>query len=269
MKTSIIQNLENSYKPSSLEPEHNNQNNQNTNYPYCRLEWRMGHLLVLPPGQHKQPYLPAFDHLGTLVKCLQATPAKIVRIDPRIGEAKVKTWVEACNQAGKPIYLNISSLEKLEKTFQSPNYFSKPVQLTFEWLSALLFAIALLPIWLIIMAWSVISGTESRFSQTWHVGKRGRVIKLWKFRTVSNENGTDIVTPFGAFLQKSGLENLPHLINVLRGEISLFGHRGWSLEDALAQNLELTRNGKGLLGLSGTWKVEPEASLLHLDSQTL
>jgi putative colanic acid biosynthesis UDP-glucose lipid carrier transferase len=66
-------------------------------------------------------------------------------------------------------------------------------------------------------------------------GLRGDQIEVWKFRTMSVlEDGDKVVqakkndprvTRFGAFLRRTSLDELPQLINVLHGTMSMVGPR--------------------------------------------
>jgi len=75
-------------------------------------------------------------------------------------------------------------------------------------------------------------GTPVIYKQT-RVGKDEKLIKLWKFRTMTNERDAvgsllpdaERLTPFGIFLRKTSLDELPQFINVLIGDLSIVGPR--------------------------------------------
>jgi len=92
------------------------------------------------------------------------------------------------------------------------------------------------PVMLVIAIAIKLTGKGPIFFRQDRLGKDARIFRLYKFRTMI-PNAINIgaglathekdprITPVGAFLRKSSLDELPQLINVLKGNISLVGPR--------------------------------------------
>lgn len=101
-------------------------------------------------------------------------------------------------------------------------------------LSILILSVAAVPMLLIAAAIKLTSAGPALFKQR-RAGLDGREITVWKFRTMTvQEDGDDVtlvvrgdkrVTPFGAFLRRTSLDELPQFLNVLRGDMSIVGPR--------------------------------------------
>lgn len=101
---------------------------------------------------------------------------------------------------------------------------------------ALALLIVLSPIFIIIMLLLSLTGERQVFYHQERVGFKKRKFKIWKFATMlknSPNMGTGDVTisndprliPLGAFLRKTKLNELPQLINVFKGEMTVVGPR--------------------------------------------
>jgi len=101
-------------------------------------------------------------------------------------------------------------------------------------LSVVFLAISAVPMLVIAGVIWVTSGSPILFKQR-RYGLGGKPVEVWKFRTMTVcEDGAQFVqatkndprvTPFGAFLRKTSLDELPQLINVLTGSMSIVGPR--------------------------------------------
>jgi sugar transferase EpsL len=90
-------------------------------------------------------------------------------------------------------------------------------------------------------------------------GYRGRIFTLYKFATMRNLRGADgqqlpdaeRLTGLGRFLRASSIDELPELINVLRGEMSIVGPRPLLVKYLPLYSLEQMRRHDVLPGITG------------------
>ena len=84
--------------------------------------------------------------------------------------------------------------------------------------------------------WNVLTGEHEIFYKQTRIGKNGKQFEIIKFATMlknSSELGTGGFTefndsrflPLGSFMRKTKINELPQLLNILRGEMSLVGFR--------------------------------------------
>ncbi|HKR65209.1 MAG TPA: sugar transferase [Thermoanaerobaculia bacterium] len=107
---------------------------------------------------------------------------------------------------------------------------------------------------LIALAIRVTMGAPVIFRQQ-RGGLRGRRIEILKFRTMSGSGSPDTdaqrITPLGRFLRRTSLDEIPQLVNLLRGEISLVGPRPLMAEYLERYSVEQARRHDVLPGITG------------------
>lgn len=100
-------------------------------------------------------------------------------------------------------------------------------------------------------------------------GLNGEIFPVFKFRTMSNlmdVNGQLLsdekrLTKLGSLLRKLSLDELPQLINVLRGEMSLVGPRPLLVEYLPLYSAEQSRRHNVLPGITGWAQINGRNSL--------
>jgi len=132
-----------------------------------------------------------------------------------------------------------------------------------DFILSLIALIILSPLFLILALWIKLDSKGPVFFRQKRIGKNRTFFQIYKFRTMLTEASDDrpthlledpeaIITKPGRFLRKMSLDELPQLINILKGEMAVIGPRPalWNQED-LADERDKYGANDVLPGLTG------------------
>jgi sugar transferase EpsL len=147
----------------------------------------------------------------------------------------------------------------MKESINSPGKIKRILDVIFAFLALIL----LLPIFIvIIMVLFLVDGRPIFFTQT-RPGKDGVPFQVIKFRTMKESRTADgllhpdkeRITKFGNFLRKASLDELPELINVIKGEMSIVGPRPLLMQYLERYSKEQARRNEVLPGITGWAQV--------------
>lgn len=129
----------------------------------------------------------------------------------------------------------------------------------FEFLISLILCVVLLiPFIVIAIAIKIEDRGTVLYKQT-RIGKKGKPFQIYKFRSMktnreelnSNMSHEEMVTKVGRVIRKTSLDELPQLINILKGEMGFIGPRPWIPEYYEWFTEEQKRRSDVLPGITG------------------
>lgn len=139
------------------------------------------------------------------------------------------------------------------------------VRYIFDRLLAAIILVVVSPVMLMIaLAVLCMSGRPVFFRQQ-RVGRHGEVFSILKFRTMVKDAerigggytppGENLITPIGKLLRRTSLDELPQLINIIRGEMALIGPRPSLVDQYQRYTPFQRRRAEVLPGVTGLAQV--------------
>ncbi|HMM93424.1 sugar transferase [Phycicoccus sp.] len=241
--------------------------------------------------------LTAVDATGAQVVAIASSPSMAGRTLQRLGWALEQRDVDLLiapgivDVAGPRLSLRRASglpMLYLERPVSSGFRFR--LKMAADRVLALVALVALSPLFgLVALAVRRDSAGPALFRQ-YRVGEGGRIFSIVKFRTMVTDaesrlsgltaahDGNDVlfklrqdprITRVGAVLRRYSLDELPQLINVVRGEMSLVGPRPPLPREVDAYEPDAVRRLRVRPGMTGLWQVSGRSDLSWIDSLRL
>lgn len=161
------------------------------------------------------------------------------------------------------------------------------IKRTFDLLVAIITLALLLPLLLILICLVRVKlGAPVFFCQS-RPGKDGVAFKMYKFRSMTDVRDSagellpdaERLTKFGRFLRSASLDELPELLNVLKGEMSLVGPRPLLMEYLPLYSPEQMRRHEMRPGITGwaqingrnaiSWEEKFKLDVWYVDNQSI
>lgn len=153
-----------------------------------------------------------------------------------------------------------------------------------DFVCSLIGFIILLPIFLFLTIFLAIANNGKPFFFQQRPGKNNKIFEVVKFRTMNDKKDAqgnllsdkDRLTSLGRFIRKTSLDEIPQLINVIKGDMSLVGPRPLLLEYLPLYNEQQIRRHEVRPGITGwaqingrnaiSWKDKFELDVWYVDN---
>ena len=151
----------------------------------------------------------------------------------------------------------------------------KAIKRLIDIILSLIVLVVFLPVWIIVAILIKATSKGSIFFLQDRPGKDKKIFKIYKFRTmkVGSEKmvkgqevmkDDDRVTSIGKFLRRTKIDEIPQVINVLKGEMSLVGPRPERIASLEEYDAEISKRLNMKPGMTGLAQVSGN---IHLNLQ--
>ncbi|MEQ8476360.1 sugar transferase [Fulvivirga sp.] len=156
----------------------------------------------------------------------------------------------------------------------------------FDFSIALILLIVVSPIFVLVIIFLMAFQKGQVFFTQQRPGMNEKLFRVIKFKTMTDERGADgellpdkeRLTWVGSFVRKTSLDELPQLINVIKGDMSFIGPRPWLVEYLPLYSPEQRRRHEVKPGISGwaqvngrnaiSWEQRFQYDLYYVDNQS-
>lgn len=167
------------------------------------------------------------------------------------------------------------------------NMYAKFFKRMLDFVLSLMALIILWPVLLVLIVLGAFKMKGNPFFTQQRPGKDEKIFKLIKFRTMTcerDENGNLLpdeqrLTRYGKILRSTSLDELPELINILKGDMSIVGPRPQLVRDMVFMTPEQRKRHSVRQGLTGlaqvsgrnniTWEQKLAYDLQYIENITL
>ena len=161
--------------------------------------------------------------------------------------------------------------------------YAKCLKRVLDFVLSLIALIVLSPVLLVLTVLGAIIMKGNPFFTQLRPGKNEKIFKLIKFRSMTcekDESGNLLpderrLTEYGKFLRSTSFDELPELINILKGDMSIVGPRPQLVRDMVFMTPEQRRRHSVTPGLTGlaqvngrnniSWEQKFQYDLLYID----
>lgn len=141
--------------------------------------------------------------------------------------------------------------------------YSNYLKALFDFIAALIGFLILSPVFIFVVIFLCIANQGMPFFFQQRPGKNGKAFHVIKFKTMNDkkdERGDllpdgDRLTKIGSFIRKTSLDEIPQLLNVIKGDMSLVGPRPLLMEYLSLYNEKQARRHHVKPGITGWAQV--------------